>query len=123
MAYATIDDFIARANRGLSTDEREMASVLLEDAANAIDCEFARHHMDVPVGAVPEYALKRVSVELVQRVMSTSKQHDEWGGQSVDSFVRDSWYDGNGELRISAENRRALGLPIKVTRAGFASWA
>lgn len=123
MAYATIDDFTARANRGLSADERETVSVLLDDAANAIDCEFARHHMDVPVGEPFDYALMRVSVELVQRVMSTSKQHDEWGGQSVDSFVRDSWYDGNGELRISAENRRALGLPIKVTRAGFASWA
>lgn len=125
MAFATIDDFTARTPHALTAKDEELVETYLEDASNALELEYLRHGAEVPTSGARLRALTRISVYLVQRVMSTRKQHDEWEPVSGDDpFLRESWYDANGELRLSAEERRMLGLPRVRTRAAFVSaWA
>lgn len=123
MAYAEVSDFQERATHALSKSEQQVVETLLEDAANIIDCEYARHGKTAPCEGIGATALRRVSVEMVQRAMSTAKQGgDDWqAGAGQEPFVSESWYDGNGEMRLTAQNRRELGLARTATRAAFVS--
>lgn len=125
MAYATLKDLQERMVYYMSDNERVIAGNLLEDASNKLDLEFARF------GKQPnledeniEYALVRITCALVARVLSTNVQTDGdyFNNTSMNNFYQNSsFYDGSGMLRLTAEERRELGLPIYRTRAGFAS--
>lgn len=120
MAYATIDDFLSRCNNAPSRSEIEIAEVLLEDAADRIRAEFNRHRKD-PVETCDAYTLQRISCEMVLRVMNSRKQSDDFISSGNDAFMQESWYDFNGQLRLTADDLRDLGLSRNVTKAAFVS--
>lgn len=104
MAYATVDDLIARW-RTLSDDESAVASVLLDDVAVLIDSYGEPSSAD---------AAKAVSCSAVRRAMQASAT-DVFGvsqaSMTAGSYQQQWTYaNPSGDLYLTKQEKRMLGL-------------
>lgn len=120
MAFATIEQFIARCPNALSDREIEVASILLEDAADMISRNVKRNRGEVD--DIPAYTLERINCAMVSRLMDSARQSDEFNYPADSSFMKESWYDFNGQLRLTADDLRDLGITRNATNAAFVGW-
>ena len=112
MAYATVADVQARLSRTLSEDEQNVATALLEDAAELIDAYNSN---------ASDSAKKVVSCSMVIRAIGDSGAGvpigATQGSMSALGYAQ-SWTIGNGggtnELYLSKTNKTLLGISDNI---------
>ena len=107
MAYATVQDVEARTTHTFTADEKNVISVLLDDAAVMID--------EYNSGAIAN-AKKIVSCRMVMRVMDDEgavvPTGTSQGSMSAGGYSQSWTYGsggGSGELYLSKQEKRLLG--------------
>ena len=111
MAYATVDDVQARMSETMTTDQRNICTKLLDDAAIIIDSFNAN--------ATPD-AKKLVSIRMVQRSMSIDSDIPMGATQGSMSAMgySQSWTMGSntsvGELYLNRTEKKLLGYGSKI---------
>lgn len=111
MAYATVADVQARMTETMTTDQQNICSNLLDDAAIIIDAFNASASTD---------SKKLVSIRMVQRAMTIVPDvpmGSTQGSMSAMGYSQ-SWTMGNnssvGELYLSKLEKQLLGLGNKI---------
>lgn len=111
MAYATVADVQARMPETMTTDQQNICSNLLDDAAIIIDAFNVSASTD---------SKKLVSIRMVQRAMATVPDvpmGSTQGSMSAMGYSQ-SWTMGNnssvGELYLSKLEKQLLGLGNKI---------
>ena len=111
MAYATVADVQARMTETMTTDQQNICSNLLDDAAIIIDAFNASASTD---------SKKLVSIRMVQRAMTTVPDvpmGSTQGSMSAMGYSQ-SWTMGSnssvGELYLSKLEKQLLGLGNKI---------
>lgn len=121
MAYATVEELEERW-RDLNEDEKKRAAVLLEDAALILDAELERCHLKAE-GRTEK--LRHVSCEMVRRKMSGGQYGDVASySRTAGSFNEQiSPANPSGDMYLTANERRLLGIQLKRGRIGQVSFA
>ena len=111
MAYATVADVQARMTETMTTDQQNICSNLLDDAAIIIDAFNVSASTD---------SKKLVSIRMVQRAMTTVPDvpmGSTQGSMSAMGYSQ-SWTMGSnssvGELYLSKLEKQLLGLGNKI---------
>ncbi len=113
MAYATVSDVSARITRTLTTEEQNVASVLLDDAAVMIDAVAKEADADTK---------KVVSCRMVIRAIGDGSASGVPVGAMQGSMgalgYTQSWTVGSGgsagELYLSKQDKRMLGTGNRI---------
>ncbi|MDO5329011.1 MAG: Gp19/Gp15/Gp42 family protein [Coriobacteriia bacterium] len=108
MAFATVTDIEARW-RNLSTDEKDRATVLLDDAEALIRAEFANAHKEIDEEGQVQ-ALKAVSCAIVKRAMTAPDGDYTQYQTSAGSFSEQYSYNSDGAIYIKKGEKSMLGL-------------
>ena len=111
MAYATVADVQARMTETMTTDQQNICSNLLDDAAIIIDAFNVSASTD---------SKKLVSIRMVQRAMTTIPDvpmGSTQGSMSAMGYSQSWTMGGNssvGELYLSKLEKQLLGLGNKI---------
>lgn len=114
-AFAEVDDLESRW-RPLSDAEKDRAAVLLEDAAAILRAELA---MAGKSDEGPHELLRLVNCSMVRRAMASSFEDCTQATVTAGSFSQQmSFANPSGNLYITADERRVLGIQKRRMRIG-----
>ena len=120
--FATVDDLALRW-RTISEIEKKRAETLLDDASMLICAEFrkagAKLDSDDPIQVS---ACKIVACSIVKRVMLSDFEGDySQETRTVGPFSSTvTFANPSGDMYLTKQERRILGLPSRISGVGFA---